>query len=364
MPGRLTPLPLVEEDGPFTYVYLAIAAVPGMRLPDSAGAKLAFSSFSDLNAEVFLTSDWDTYCVHLDRSDAIADLMLTGFLGNTRFGRLSRYLHLFLIHLLGAETMFKWRLGRETTIAQERRHKNHKSPGCYLVYQAEGDLIEPINFDAARKFGNVGFGIDVIRRIPYRVIHTPAFHCSITALSLALVDSNGSPDTHFIGDIIYLSGRDGLKVYSRIFQAGGASLIVSAPSDAESLTTANRFISAMVEDHSIETAISLFVQSQKRENDNLRSFIAAWSALELLINRFCRLVREDWERLLTRGRLPDWDKDLRPVDPGDYRLRDRFFSVACVLDSEAASADSLSPDGHSRATIAHQRCSEPFSKVP
>jgi hypothetical protein len=340
MDGRRKPYPLSEKDGPFKYVYLAITAVPGMRLPDKAGADIEFSSFPDGNAKAFFTLEWDTYCVHMDRSDALACLMLSGFRGRTRFGRFSEYLYQLLVWLVGAETMFRRRLDRETTAARERRHKTHNSPGCYLIYQAEGDVIEPVKFDAARRFGKIGFAIDAIRGILYRELHRPALHSTVTALSLALVDSNGSPDTHFIGDMIYLSGRDGLTVYSRTLQEGTLSVTVSALSDPESLRTANRFIPAIIKERRIATAISLFVQSQKKESDNLRSFIAAWSALELVINLLCKLVREDWERLLTTDAMPSWDKDLTRVTPDDYRMRDRFFSVACVLDLGAASADS------------------------
>jgi hypothetical protein len=81
------------------------------------------------------------------------------------------------------------------------------------------------------------------------------------------------------------------------------------------------------------------VQSQKKENDNLRSFIAAWSALELLVNRLSKVVRSEWEEVLQTGAAPSWDIDLRNLPPEGYRMRDRFFSVACVLDPVAATTD-------------------------
>jgi hypothetical protein len=72
----------------------------------------------------------------------------------------------------------------------------------------------------------------------------------------------------------------------------------------------------------------------------LRSFIAAWSALELLVNRLERLTRGDWQELLKAEKhLPAWDKNLRGVVPQEYRLRDRFFAIACVFDLAHAAKD-------------------------
>lgn len=235
--------------------------------------------------------------------------------------------------------MFRSRLKRETITARERRHKQHKSSGCYLVYRADGDLIEQVRLHAARRFGDIGFGIDAFSGAPYRKVHRRALHSSATALSLALVDTSGSPETHFIRDIIYLTGKGGLKLYSKTIEMGAVGIVTSALNSSESLLKANCYIPAMINDSRVETAISLFVQSQKKENDNLRSFIAAWSALELLVNRLAKVIRPKWESLLEADGLPEWDKELKDVPLQDYRMRDRFFSVACVLDMGSAMAD-------------------------
>ncbi len=71
--------------------------------------------------------------------------------------------------------------------------------------------------------------------------------------------------------------------------------------------------------------MSLFVQSQSKANDNLRAFIAAWPALELLVNRLARMLRPEWERILAAqaGELPRWDRDWTTTPPDTYRIRDK-----------------------------------------
>jgi hypothetical protein len=156
---------------------------------------------------------------------------------------------------------------------------------------------------------------------------------------LALVTSNASPDTHFIGDIVYLEAKNDLLVYSKTLEMGAVGLITSSHLTDQATQAARQYLPAMMNEDRVEVAISLFVQSQKRENDNLRAFIAAWSALELLTNRLSKVVRTEREKQLQRGVSVSWDKDLRNVRPEDYRMRDRFLSVASILDPAGASID-------------------------
>ncbi len=37
--------------------------------------------------------------------------------------------------------------------------------------------------------------------------------------------------------------------------------------------------------------------------------------------------------------LPIWDKDLRGIEISEYRLRDTFYAVACVLNLKGAADD-------------------------
>lgn len=330
---------LSEDDGPFTYVYLAVTAVPGMLYPTDAAATIPFHSFEEHNARAFLTMDWDAYCAHMDQSNGIAMLLLTAFRGRRRFGWLSEYEHRFMARIFGTEAVFLRNLKREAAAARSQRHKEKKSPGCYLIYQAEGELMEPVDFTATRRIGSIGVGLDAIRREPYRETHGPALHAAATGLSLLLAESNGSPNVHFVGDIIYLKGKDDLTFYSRTVEMGNVSATVSSRSAIDGLGHASEYIPAMLSDYRIDAAISLFAQSQSKENDNLRSFIAAWSALELTIDRLHKVTWPSWQERLYAGVICAWNKNLKGLPARDYRLRDRFFAVACVLDQASASAD-------------------------
>ena len=164
-------------------------------------------------------------------------------------------------------------------------------------------------------------------------------HTTATALSLSLLDTKSSPEIHFGRDIIYLKGKNGLHIYQKSISMGSAGTSISSPPKKESLEKTKTYIPAMTGDRRLQTAISLYIESQKTGIDNLRSFIAAWSALELLVNRLSKKFRPEWHKILEKGNLPDWDKDLKNLEPKKYRLRDRFFAVACVLDFDLAEID-------------------------
>ena len=332
------PEAITEDDGPFSYSYIAVMCVPGIRL-DEADPEVHLFSFPELNASATLTRDWNRYCQHVDRSSAIALLLLTGFCGRSRFKMLSSWTNTLLRRLFGVAKVFERNLAREERSARAVRVKAHASPGCYLIYRADGTLVGPPQLHSARKIGRIGFGFDIVEGESYRSIHKSALHAVATSLALLMDKGTGSPEISKVADLVYLKGNSGLTIYPKKIEGGAASVVVSRLPSRDELHEVTQYIPLIAADHSIETAISLFVQSHRKDGDNLRAFIPAWSALELLVNRLTKVVRTDWEKLLRAAHLPNWDKNLSGVSLEDYRIRDRFYSVACTLKLEDADND-------------------------
>lgn len=326
------------NDGPFTYTYLAVMGVPGIHLNEADG-DLHLFSFPGISATARLTLDWDRYCMHIDRSSAIGLLLLTGFRGLPRFKWLALWSSIIVRKLFGTEKLFQINLVREQRKILLARHKEKKSSGCYLIYQAEGELVEPPHLELASRFERLGFGFDIVNGEAYRSIHKSALHGAATALSLLIDKRKGFPEINEIADLIFLTGREGLIVYPKRIEMGGACVVVPRTPTSEDLNELASSIPLIAADRQIETAIALFVQSHRKDGDNLRSFIPAWSALELLVNRLAKIIRSEWESALLEDSLPIWDKNLIGVCLKDYRMRDRFYSIACTLSREDASED-------------------------
>jgi hypothetical protein len=330
---------LQDFDGPFRYVYVSISAVVGINLPGDAG-DVGVCTFPELGSRAILTRDWDRYAMHIDRSSAIGMLLLTGLGGRPRFGRLSGWLGRAESLAFGETGAFQRRVLREADFSRKTRHKEHASSGCYIVYLADGDLLSPADLHAARRIGDIGFGIDMIDGAAYRKLHRRALHGTSTALSLALTDTTSSPEIRFLTDGVYLTGPSGLVVYAKSISMGAVGVAIASQRFAEAAQTAAAVTPILMKDTKLDSAVDLFVQSQRKSNDNLRAFIAAWSALELLVNRLASVHKARFLALIdSRAPLPGWDKDLKEQPFEGYRMRDRFFSVACVLDLGAAAAD-------------------------
>lgn len=332
------PQQVTEDDGPFSYSYISVMGVPGLNLNETEG-DLHLFSFPELNATAFLTRDWDRHCHHIDRGSAVALLMYTGFRGRPRFKRLSVWLNRLIGKLFGKGKVFNRNLVREERNVQNTRHKEHTSSGCYLVYRAEGELIELPQLKYTTRFGCIGFGIDIVDGKSYRAMHSSALHSVAAALSLIIDKGTGSPEINKIVDTIYLKGAHDLVIYPKRFEMGSVSLTTSATPNQDELSEVKQYIPLIAEDNRIESAISLFIQSHRKDGDNLRAFIPAWSALELLIDRLTKIVQADWQKQVQDSNLPPWDKNLTGLALRKYGLRDRFYSVACVLDLENAEED-------------------------
>ena len=331
-----TPRSITEDDGPFSYSYISILEVPGVSINED----IELFSFPDLNAYAKLTNNWDEYCEHSDRSSAIGCLLLTGFNGRSRFAKLSRWTKSASLFLLGLEMFFEKNLIREQESVRSTRKKAHNNPGCYLIYTANGDLLSPPNLDCARRVGDVGFGFDIVDGEIYRSKHKTSLHAVATSLTLLIEIENGSPDINKMSDIVFLRGKNGLTIYPKKIEGGGAAVITTRLKDKDQLHDIEKFIPLIANDRFIETAISLFLQSHRKDGDNLRAFIPAWSALELLVNRLTKIVWNEWVELLQKNQLPKWDRDLREYDSDSYRIRDRFYAIACTLNKVDPEIDS------------------------
>jgi len=338
------PIPIGELDGPFRYVYVAISHVIGITLPDGSPDPQPVADLSDVGAEAYLTNNWDKEYFHIDRSNAYAALLLTGYRGTGRYPRLSGKWHDFLRWVFGREWVYIRNLEREANQTRQKRRKVHSGSGCCLVYKAQGELVEPPNLTYMYKIGQVGCSLDGVDVSIYRNHHRDYLHSIATAVSIALADTSGSPETQLFGDTLYLMGRDGLVIYCRTSQAGTPTVTTTTTAPEELRDTVSQYSSALIQDRKIGNPASLFVVSQYKSNDNLRAFVSAWAALEMLINYLAKKLHGEWKELneSETPKLPNLDEIISGENVTRSGIVKKFFSAACVLNLQEAEADTKS----------------------
>jgi hypothetical protein len=332
-----------ESDGPFQYCYTSVTALPGLRLPADSSDPIKVMDIPELAAEVFIASDIEGFCYDYDRGAATGRLFLSVFGGSTKFKRFAGIWMQARVLILGKSLVWLRDLEKQQQrAAEERRKKIGSSSGSYLIYQARGGVLEKPDFGKGRRADNVGIGMEFIDTSKYTELHQSSVHSAATAISLVLSETNGTPDANFLFHSVHSEGRNGLKVYSRTLRMGAAGVVVTSRVSSEQFASATKLVPLLNTDKQLSAVASLFVQSQRQDFDNLRSFISAWSALELLITTLERELRGDWQAFLTShiSRLPEWHVELVGVEIGDYSLRDRFYVVTCMLDLRNAKEDS------------------------
>ncbi len=334
-------LEVTDDDGPFTYTYITVYSIPGLKMPENGPDTILIHEYEDANSQIFLTKNWDEYCQYFDQYDATISLIWSAFTGKKRFGKYSLYWEKLLKLLFGAHSIIRRNRNREIKRARNRRHKKHSLSRVYLVYKATGDIVGQLNVSRAKKFEGIGHGIDLFDGKIYREINKSLFNSAITAFMLKLEESNIYSEINKIGDVIFLTGNNDLVLYGFKILGGKATCYTTSMYAEEIFNSLSSTITNIITDAKVEHSVSLFIQSRHVEEDNLRAFIPAFAALELLVNRLAKVNRSTWQELLESGLdgLPEWDKDLRTLRYSDYRLRDKFYSVACMFDIDNASSD-------------------------
>lgn len=330
-----------ESDGPFRYEYVAISHVVGAQFPKDACDPLELAHFPDENATAYLTQNWDKQYTHIDRANAIGALIVSKFVGIRRFKRLSRPVNAVLSKVFGSEWVFLRNLRLQAIKVREKRIKIHSGSGCCLVYKAQGEIDQPIRLHASKRFRDIGFAIDPIDRGSISILHRSNVRNVLAVVSMVMASTDGSPEIEFLSDGTHLICNDGTVIYVRTVTGHVASVIITTTTSSQLADDVQAYVSGLSSDRKLSGAASLYAVSQHKSNDNLRAFMASWSALEILTNSLEFSYREDLGVRIESGQLSfeGWDKDLSGVAPSDYRLKDKFFVVAVYLGVEEAVSD-------------------------
>lgn len=271
----------------------------------------------NIGITVVLTSDVNRHCLSIDRGLACASLLLRG-----KFGRESM------------QELPAVAIDSEITNIQEKRLSKNKS-AAYAVVIINGQAELDIKKNLHQETDHFSISFDVIDKEFIRHQHKERIHAIVASLAIST-----SPEYHAekIASGICFFDADNKPLYSYTLQGGRAHLIVAKPVDLETATEITRVIRLSNANMQLKTPFRLLTQSLETTQDNLRAFISAWSALEILTNK----VFPDYEEQFIAGILDDHNSHgvnnflgrIKDVMKDKYRLTDKFSLVASFLSSE------------------------------
>lgn len=245
------------------YRHTVVYRVRGIVLPEGTERILVDRPDEELRA--WLTTAVDTYCAEGDQRDTVANMLLDG--------------------AFGADNPQPWqdRLVQGVTQMQAQR-RNRFSNGPFVVIAKTGPLSSytPSVEREEQPFILCFDGSDT------KAIRS-ATTATITSLIMALVVGVD----HFSGldrvsDFVMSYRDDGKAIFSYTASVGSATAYVSSPLDDETGGAIDGLYATIVNDPDAQRVVSIMLASLEHDDDRLRAFLSAYTALEVFIRKMVR----------------------------------------------------------------------------
>lgn len=267
----------------------------------------------------------EPYFVHIDRSVTLREQFLRGLFGSGNGAGPNEALATGIADI-------KSRRAKET------------APGVFLVF--EGEIEAPTLTPGARR-DTEDFTVcfDAVAKPEIRQVFDGSLKSTIAALSLSLLGAS-SRSVQKLGEEVYLVDTLTQKpTYSFTVTGFAPTVSISGPMTTVVISEAAALALQLLADRKLARPVSLLLTSLEKETDELQSFIAAWSALEIFVNAMFKSTYEArWFKIMEDG-APESSEPfferLKDVMNDKYRLADKFVVIASVLDSAGAKVDYL-----------------------
>lgn len=289
------------------YIYIITFKIDGISLPQGIDEVVIDEANQ---TRVILCSNCSKYSIHADKGLATGTMMLKGLTGE------------------GAEGEFEDKLN--THVASIQTSRNKKFPnGPFIVFEGSGEI--PVELSSAtRDFGPFAITFDAVDKGKIKEQYKRFINQYLTSLFLISEKDYGVKKV-FEG--FYLKEK-GKIYYSYTFSSSG-TVMISNPFTEESAEILKKYISALNKANSLEDVYRLLVLATSEHIDKLRSFIFAWTALEIFFNKLFKLYEEKFIEKYTIDGLPilaqHFFKRIKEVMKGKYSLRDKFIVIASML---------------------------------
>jgi len=297
------------------YKYTVVYRFEGISNSNLDEDKIVYQD-ENLGITVVLTSDVNRHCLSIDRGLACASLLLRGMFGGEIMQELPTA------------------IDSKITTIQEKRLLKHK-PGAYAVIiisgQAELDIKENLHIETDQ----FSISFDAIDKKSILNQHKERIHAIVASLAIST-----SPEYHAerIASGICFFDANNKPLYTYTYQVHSARPIIAKPVDLEKETEISRVIGLSIVNMQLKTPFRLLTQSLETTQDNLRAFISAWSALEILTNKVFPIYEEQFIAGIVDDHnshgVNNFLERIKDVMKDKYRLADKFSLVASFLSSE------------------------------
>ncbi len=233
---------------------------------------------------------------------------------------------------------FDERLTRELEeIGESRKGKFGAGPYLVLTREDEVDALPP---DHTLETEDFVIWLDGAPTELLCQASKPRIHAALTALVLGAENVSGIDK---ISDAVIFFRSDGKPIYSYTASLSAATLSVAQAITAEAIQWVSGWHQTLARHHDLDRVNHLLVSSLQSEADTMRSFLDAWTAMEILINKTFSSYEERFFHELNEISYSDarqhYLERIRNVMKDKYRLVDKFALIASQLCPENADED-------------------------
>lgn len=302
------------------YCHTTLFSIKGISLSASENERLIIADSSG-NLRAILTSQPDKYMFEGDRSLAIAGLILQG-----------------LFKSEPTDSVFKQRVANAVDEIQAVRNEEY-GKSSFLIVIEEGDIS---SFNPKYEKD----AIDYV--ICFDGVDKKAIRASFNDKCTAIVNSIILGSETVIGikqvaDSVIFFLEDSRPVYSYTFSGGSQEVYVSKPLCNDQLQLFGELYSILTTDTGLMRVQKLIRSSFDSEDDPLRSFLAAWSAFEIFVNKVFNKYEKSFFNTFVEEGCPGvkkkYIKRIQEVMNDKYRLTDKFDIVSLYLSPGTSDKD-------------------------
>lgn len=301
--------------------YTVVWGITGIQLaPTDGDIELINDAGRGLRA--LLTLDPDRYTMHGDRAAALGTMILEFFFrGIPRPDNID-------------DGMAAW----VEQIRAERKQELGNTPALVITVEAESEL-EFLEADRCGENESFVLCLDTVDKDTIRERFRSAVTAAVNAVILSIENIETMRKVH---DSVVFERPDGKPVYALTSHVT-ASLSVRKPIPTGIEKTTISYYMLLAADSHLQRVQQLLRAAQETREDQLRAFLAAWAALEILINRlFPEYERRFFERMLgeePQAALTTFLERMRDVMKDKYGLNDKFAASAVQLAPNEADRD-------------------------
>ncbi|MCB1443953.1 MAG: hypothetical protein KDJ72_13115 [Methyloceanibacter sp.] len=297
------------------YTFLSAHAVQGISHP-TGQADLPLFHDQASGVRVYLTAEGPERLYMLNRHLALLSMMLGAQIGNP----LATNFH----ELLSAETQ---------KVARMRADTIGSNPVVVIEFVGEVDATIP---EHAREIGDFVICFDAFDKNALRAGLAP----KVSAVLAGIRIGAGTPlEFRKVSDGTFLTSEDGRVVHSSTAEVGRAGVYISHPLGEQHQQRIQGDIQLALNAGSLERVMRLHTQSLTKGTDNYRAFVAAWSALEILVAKlfpkYQQLLSADLRALHPAPGLHSYLDRIGAVMADKHNLADKFTVISVYLDEGA-----------------------------